>query len=339
MVTSHSFDVPAHQNIYNHSLGRKLKITFSLDENNMNDETGLLLLVPGFGASINSNVYKKMRDSFADEYNLVVIQCDYFGSEFMQDADKITINQDVILRSLTDTQKNEVLRGESSLESFIQYYKGTVPGVAVLNENIDNFNDMGFLQAIDLITAVESVKIILKDNNYLFNQNRLIGYGHSHGAYLLHLSNMLMPNLFSYIIDNSSWIKPQYVKHARYSMIQRNNATFNLSFNYLLRNILIDAEILDLRNIKYEHDTKIHTQILCFQGTNDNLVDFSEKEAFINCFINSEMILITDENIDNIIVKSNTHGLNADFFQMFKYAIKKEKELTINSIFECEIKT
>ena len=105
-----------------------------------------------------------------------------------------------------------------------------------------------------------------------------------------------------------------------------------------MRNILIDAEILDLRNIKYEHDTKIHTQILCFQGTNDNLVDFSEKEAFINCFINSEMILITDENIDNIIVKSNTHGLNADFFQMFKYAIKKEKELTINSIFECEIK-
>ncbi|GEN57102.1 hypothetical protein GCM10012290_17460 [Halolactibacillus alkaliphilus] len=336
MITSHSFDVPAHQNIYNNSLGRKLKITFSLDENNMNDETGLLLLVPGFGASINSNIYKKMRDSFANEYNLVVIQCDYFGSEFMQDADKITINQDVILRSLTDTQKNEVLRGESSLESFIQYYKGTVPGVAVLNEHIDNFNDMGFLQAIDLITAVESVKIILRDNNYLFNQNRLIGYGHSHGAYLLHLSNMLMPNLFSYIIDNSSWIKPEYIKQVRYLIFQRNNITFNLSFNYLLRNILMDAEILDLRNIK--HDTKIHTQILCFQGTNDTLVDFSEKETFINSFINSEIIKITEENIDNIIVNSSTHGLNADFIQMFKFAIKKEKELMIKSIFECEIK-
>lgn len=38
---------------------------------------------------------------------------------------------------------------------------------------------MGYMQAIDIITAIEALKIILVNNN---NMKRLIGYGHSHGA-------------------------------------------------------------------------------------------------------------------------------------------------------------
>lgn len=42
-----------------------------------------LLLIAGFGASANSKAYKKMREKFSDVYNLVTIQCDYFGCEFI----------------------------------------------------------------------------------------------------------------------------------------------------------------------------------------------------------------------------------------------------------------
>ena len=34
-------------------------------------------------------IFIKMRNKFADEYNLVTIQCDYFGWEFMQGYDEI----------------------------------------------------------------------------------------------------------------------------------------------------------------------------------------------------------------------------------------------------------
>lgn len=48
---------------------------------------------------------------------------------------------------------------------------------------------------MDIITALEAIKIkiILKENNLRFNERKVIGYGHSHGAYLLHLSNRLAP--------------------------------------------------------------------------------------------------------------------------------------------------
>lgn len=45
---------------------------------------GILLLIAGFGGHAQSNVFKKMRRQFADEYNLITVQCDYFGYEFMQ---------------------------------------------------------------------------------------------------------------------------------------------------------------------------------------------------------------------------------------------------------------
>ena len=62
---------------------RQLNVYFSLPDM-MNSETGILLLIAGFGGKSSSNVFTKMRRVFADEYNLVVLQCDYFGFEYMQ---------------------------------------------------------------------------------------------------------------------------------------------------------------------------------------------------------------------------------------------------------------
>lgn len=71
-----------HPSIYDPNM-RELNVFFSLPEE-MNEDTGILLLIAGFGGNSQSNVYKKMRRIFSDEYNLVTIQCDYFGSEYMQ---------------------------------------------------------------------------------------------------------------------------------------------------------------------------------------------------------------------------------------------------------------
>ena len=38
---------------------RKLKVYFSLPEDGINGETGIVLFVPGYGGNANSNVYKK----------------------------------------------------------------------------------------------------------------------------------------------------------------------------------------------------------------------------------------------------------------------------------------
>ncbi|TYO95513.1 DUF2920 family protein [Desulfallas thermosapovorans] len=84
MSKNYEMTIDGHPNIYNNMSSRKLNIYFSEPDKGVNQETGLLLFIPGFGAHANSNVYKKMRSVFADKYNVITIQCDYFGWEFMQ---------------------------------------------------------------------------------------------------------------------------------------------------------------------------------------------------------------------------------------------------------------
>ncbi|MFS0575518.1 hypothetical protein AB1K83_07790 [Sporosarcina sp. 179-K 3D1 HS] len=84
MASNQTISIPAHHNIYTGLSDRELQIEFYIPETGTSKETGLLLLVPGFGGNIDSKVYKKMRGQLADEYNLVTVQCSFFGREFMQ---------------------------------------------------------------------------------------------------------------------------------------------------------------------------------------------------------------------------------------------------------------
>ena len=67
-----------------HGGDRDLTVYYSIPDRGVTAETGVLLLIPGYGGNANSNVYRKMRRVFPDLYNLIVVQCDYFGWEFMQ---------------------------------------------------------------------------------------------------------------------------------------------------------------------------------------------------------------------------------------------------------------
>ncbi|QGQ97786.1 DUF2920 family protein [Paenibacillus psychroresistens] len=83
MAKEYDFIAAGHPNIYTGE-SREFKIYFSEPEAGVNENTGMLLLIAGYGGHAESKVYKKMRRKFADEYNLVCVQCDYFGFEFMQ---------------------------------------------------------------------------------------------------------------------------------------------------------------------------------------------------------------------------------------------------------------
>lgn len=324
MAQNHRFQIAAHYNIYTgQQHNRELRIDFSVPEQGVNKETGLLLLVPGFGGNIDSNVYKKMREKFADEYNLVTIQCDYFGSKFMQSAENITINNPQMLNHYFSHDEQKQLKNQpNTLFQILQNKNIVFPVRAKLNETLEEFNDMGFMQAIDLISSIEAVKAVLKDNQLQYHPNRVIGYGHTHGAFLLHLSNVLVPNLFSFIIDNSGWIEPVYLTSNRYLYQGIGKCTLAIEFDYLAKKIIKNPAILNMENLyqNYQGDT----QILTFQGNDDNLIDHIEKQRIINNIKNSQFILVTENDIDHEKYKSNKHGLDADFLKLFSYAMEFE---------------
>lgn len=81
--------VKGHNNFYKQMFQEEKNIEryFNLylyEPDEINEDTGILLLIAGFGGHSNSNIFKKMRKYFSIYFNLVVVQCDYFGYEFMQ---------------------------------------------------------------------------------------------------------------------------------------------------------------------------------------------------------------------------------------------------------------
>lgn len=268
MAKDYSFKIFGHPNIYNNYSPRELMIYFSEPDSGVNENTGIVLLISGFGGNANSNVYKKMRCNFADKYNLVTVQCDYFGWEFMQSSP--------------------------------------------LPEGRNNFNDMGLMQALDNITAVVAVEQIIADNNLKYNAGKIIAYGHSHGAYISYLCNVMAPNLFSLIIDNSAWLFPQYIYKNRELILGSGN---RITFKYHAIDLVKDKQILDLNDLYKGFINSC--KILSFHGEDDTLIGFDEKERFCNSVPHCELNRITETNLDNIIFKSSTHGLGADFLLMF----------------------
>lgn len=326
MAITQSIKVPAHHNIYDNSVERELRIDFSIPEKGTNADTGLVLLVPGFGATIDSKVYSKMRDVFSDTYNLVTIQCSYFGDEFMQSTDEFTLkNNGRELNSLLNADELQRFKNNPSELLEILSTKVTVFTVsAKIEESLTNFNDMGWMQAIDIITSIEAVQIILKENGIAFNKKKVIGYGHSHGAYLLHLGNRLDPHLFSHIIDNSAWIEPVYLNNNRYISQRYGSMTLQIEFDYIGKRVIKDKKALNLNSLYQGFDNQ--SKLMVFQGTNDNLINHDEKSVIVNQIKHAEIELIDETSVDGHIFKSNNHGLDADFLNLFNYAYEKMGE-------------
>lgn len=338
MAKEYILDVYGHNSIYinnylkNNYNKRKFKVYFDEPDFGVNEETGILLFISGFGGNSNSNVYKKMRQIFADKYNLVTIQCDYFGYEFMQNANNILVNlnRDDIEGIFTDDEIKLIFQqGNIKLDRLLEVaknYKINIFGKEDLsNEEFKNFNDMGIMQTLDNITAVLSVMSILYNNNYKFNSKKVILYGHSHGAYLAYLCNALAPHLFSLLIDNSAWLFPVYLKSNRMIFYRTGKMNLAIEFDCFAKNINFDEELLNL-SVLYSK-VKNNCNIVSYHGNNDNLIDNELKKSFCSsldyCIYNE----ISEKNIDGVIFKSNTHGLGADFLNLFDYTMKDLEKL------------
>lgn len=321
MAESYEVELWGHPNIYMQNRERKLRVFFSEPEKGINPETGIVLLIAGFSGSATSNVYRKMRDVFADQHNLVTVQCEYFGHEFMMDEKEFSahFSKKELSRILAPDELAQVYKEDHpNLDLLLKmgdHCSANLTVDAVLHETLNNFNDMGIMQAMDNLVALLSVIAIIKDNGLEFNTRKVIAYGHSHGAYLGYLCNALSPDLFSLIIDNSAWLYPGYLMTPRYRHKRNGQVVIDVIFDYLARRLSADREILSLTRL-YER-VRNKSRIITFQGSDDQLVKWQDKQNFCEKLSHTEFHLIDSRKVDGQIFRSTGHGLNADFLKLF----------------------
>lgn len=330
MSKEYKITINAHPSIYDPK-DRKINVYFSEPENGVNKDTGVLLLISGYIASAESKVYIKMRKKLADTYNLVTVQCNYFGYEFMQvpDFNNLVFNRKEINKYFDKEDLSRIYKNDNiNTDEIIEICKNEdkfIPFIKVMNENLGNFNDMGIMQAIDNLTAVYTVINIIKDNDLKFNENKIISYGVSHGAYLAHLCNAFAPNLFNFMIDNSAWMYPKFLKHERrcyktlYDDANKVIAKAYIRYDYLGKKIDNDEELLDLNSLYSKFQNKCN--IIVYQGTNDELVHWQVKKQFCSSIKNCSIKIIREADVDGEIFKSTNHCMDADFIKTFDYSM------------------
>lgn len=283
---------------------RTLDIFFSEPDAGINKNTGILLLSAGYGGEARSRVFCKMREQFADRYNYVTVQCNYFGWEFMQDI----VVEDSWLSSYSldnNTKEDTPILIDISM-----------------NETKTNMNDMGPVQAMDQLVAIKVVSDILKDNGYSINSHRITAYGFSHGAYINYLSNAFMPGVFTSIIDNSSYLFPTYIQYGR-TLAQSldSGQMIKQVYVYLLHHIIDDYEIYKLP-LLYSY-CQNQAKIISFHGVHDHMTKPEDKQRFLDSIAGSSYEILSDKDIDYGIFGSAKHGLDADFLKLFDYVVEK----------------
>lgn len=295
MSKNYGVSYQGHNSVYdekyleNNYKRRRVNTKFSIPKNGVNKETGILLFIAGYGANSNSNVYKKIRSEFADKYNLVTVQCDYFGSEFMQSKikDFKVIKEDI----------EEVIIQSS------------------LNETLENFNDMGVMQVIDNIMVTLKVIKYLKRKKFKFNTNKIMIMGNSHGSYLGYLCNAMCPGLYTHILDNSAWVYPEYCSANRVIMMSEENKYIKVLYIYKVKDMKSEIIGLRLRTLYRLLDNKC--KIVVYHGADDTLISVEDKYNEIKNIKNVDINIITKDKIDGVIFKSTEHGLGADFLKLF----------------------
>ncbi|MFZ5632105.1 MAG: DUF2920 family protein [Bacillota bacterium] len=324
-ANEYKLTIPAHPSIYDPK-PREMEVFFCEPGAGINEETGLLLFIPGFGAHAESKVYKKMKRYFADKYNLVTVQCNYFGYEFMQNPDNVSyvFNLKTLKSIFKESELSQICTdGALDFDKLVeigQNYKIRIEGREVLSENLANFNDMGVMQAVDCLTAVLVVTELIRDNGYDFNKGKVIAYGHSHGSFIAHLCNVFCPGLFTLIIDNSAWLLPEYLIKERHVMFTKGLMHFDVVFSYLAMSIDMDLEIRNLEFLYRGFGNR--AKIICYQGDSDKLVDPVKKRNLISGLENTVFVKVDESMLDGKRFRSTGHGLDADFLALLEHSLE-----------------
>lgn len=309
---------------------RTLPMYFAEPEQGAEGHTGILLLIAGYGGHGMSNVYQKMRKVFADQYDLITVQCDYLGSRYMGHDQHMEITEDMLRKALSPREFHALRRDYAANRHILA--EKVLSAYIPLDESADDYNEMGLGQAMDNLMAVKVLMDIIQENGISYNANRVYIYGQSHGAYLGYLCNYLAPGLFTGIIDNSAYLLPYFLNHDRKITKVGENLTLQKCYHYLVSDQDLDSGSYDLRKLYENYQNQ--AQIIVYHGAEDEMISLEEKQAFLDTLSNVSLHVVTGDMVDGELFHSTGHSLGADLLKLFDVAVcELEKSVTEKSRF------
>lgn len=365
IITTERFTTTPHPDIELGFGRNKLEYFLSFPESGVNADTGVILVIPGFGDWAASDYQKdKLRPYLANKYNCIAVGVNYFG---------IGVK---IVRNLRT--------GENFLECIEKIY-GVRPNQYVINENVridilfkilkekgvkkidhrcyllhDAYNggyreyqSFGFLPAIDHLNVLGE---ILK--RYNINKRKIIAFGSSYGGYIALLLGKFAPNTFSVIIDNSGYVKSQLNEIAdRELLIPHSFSTRDLQVYHFEDNpwtifdkaspFFFSDSCKCIRSLQCEEHIKgSKTRYYIFHSERDKIIPIAEKDMFVDMLRKHNTVnyfKVNEQNMDGSVFKNLDHAMKASLRGIFDLVsdfddngLEKDTDLTdfdLNSVY------
>ncbi|MDR2884576.1 MAG: DUF2920 family protein, partial [Deferribacteraceae bacterium] len=343
-----------------------IEIYIKEPDSGVNANTGLFLIVFAVGGHAASAYYVKLREEWANRYNVVTLGVNILGTKArihnetnleLQDGEKaIPFIMDLVQKrnpeGLSELKKQQP---QCTFGDLLQLLSNInlARHIKVLNKNpiprdeirdYRDYRDYGYIQTMDCLYGVKYVL-----DRYKLNSKRIFAFGSSLGAYIAHMCAKFAPNTFSLIADNSGWaaVDEYTVFTERYpvgynigNMVEvalaveqyysedRNSPYYFSEDMFKIRALNDDSHL----NIFKRH---FKGRIVMFHQKNDRLVNYQTRlalaEKYLKNGINATLHSFGAEDIDGVIIKSDKHGMNADLKLLFEkycdnYALEENQD-------------
>ncbi len=199
----------------------------------INEHTGIFIILEGLGGLASSPAMDEIRKSWSNKYNVIAVGVNYLGSRRALKVVNPIIDKELLSKFekiMTQEQINHYLnRPDNNINTLLDYFpnqdllsKGIIMKTSSgYNENralVRDYNDFGYIQAIDVIYALKYVL-----DNYKVNKNRIFIYGTSYGGYISQMVAKFAPTTLSLVADLSGYALAE--SYMVYTQVIRRNFT------------------------------------------------------------------------------------------------------------------
>lgn len=325
-----------HPDIENHMPREPIPYFIELPEAGIDEDTGLIFTISGYGFSPEHKYEAKLRHHLANQYNCIVVGVDYFGCavKFMFPKD-LRLSEN-FFEKFRDLYKVNIEREEGvSLEQTITQLAGYLlsQGITAFDQSLYLYTSReGTYQSFGLLPALDYLQVLAELlQKYKLNKKRLYILGSSYGGYIGLLLGKLAPNTFRLIVDNSGFVEAKLsdmlgVQNGLGVWRNVNGCAvpigeWSIWSVYPSSEHYLDKHHREIRSLLLaEHIYPSATEYYNYHSVEDTLIPQADKAIFktLRPDMDIQMDFVTEERIDGDLFKTLEHGLGASLRGVFE---------------------
>jgi len=332
----------------------EIEAFLTLPKDEMNAETGLIMVVDGFGGFANSQYQNnEVRPYLADKYNCAVAGVNYFG---IQRGNSIQVNEGFyhnINKIYGLGLRKEELDNVKDANEFFVRIASRVIAKGVINLDMrcqpilvtgkGEYQSWGLLPAIDCLQALGEIL-----RRYEINRKKIIVYGHSYGGYIASMMGKFAPHTISAVVDKGGYTKTE-LRHVAGGEIMEPDHIVSIPISDFPANFIISTAANNpwtiedemspnyfsdshrkIRNLLLEEQRVLsETKYYIFHSEKDGLVPVADKDKYVEVLQKYNPVhykRVCEDDLEGGIFKNLENAMGVSHGELFDLVAGLDRE-------------